>query len=610
MRRLILDVETNGLLDAATTIHVLVVQDIDTGELIVCNPTTGMKEGLDALRSADVVIAHNGIAFDFPILRKICGMEIEEDRQFDTLILSRLCYPDIFPLDMSRWPSLKDYKLTGSHSLKAWGIRLGDHKGDYAGGWEAWSQEMEDYCVQDVAVTKRLYDHLMAQKPDPRAIKLEHEVAQLANRIETNGWPFDMKAAASLYADLSAEREKVRQQLVEAFGSWVVPGEEFTPKTSNKRLGTTKGDTFSRIEILTFNPSSRHHIADRLIAKYNWQPKVYTDNGAPKVDEKTIGELDYPEAKLITRYLMLEKRIAQLAEGDQAWMLLQRNGKIHGRYITLGTPTSRMTHRSPNISQVPSVKKEFGKECRALFGVPKGWKQVGADLSGIEIRCFAHALAHYDNGAYANEVINGDIHTLNQKAMGLQTRDQAKTTLYAMLYGAGLEKLGKVVGGSIGHGKRIRDSFMRSVPAYKKLVDNITKVVEGRMQKRKNSEGKLENVSGSAWLKGLDGRIMPIRSSHSALNVCLQGYGAVIAKAWFTGIEKDLLAMGLKHGWGGDFVVLGLIHDEIQIACREGLEEQVGQVTLDVIKKVQQHYDFRCQLDAEYKIGNNWADCH
>ena len=592
MRRLILDVETNGLLDAATTIHVLVVQDIDTGETIVCNPTTGMKEGLDALRSADVVIAHNGIAFDFPILRKICGLEIEEDRQFDTLILSRLCYPDIFPVDLNRWPFLKDHKLTGSHSLKAWGLRLGEHKGDYSGGWEAWSQEMQDYCVQDVAVTKRLYDHLMAQQPDPRAIKLEHEVAQLANRIETNGWPFDMKAAGALYAELSAEREKVRQDLIEAFGQWVVPGEEFTPKTSNKRLGTTKGDTFSRIEVVTFNPSSRHHIADRLIAKYGWKPKLYTDNGAPKVDEKTIGELEYPEAKLITRYLMLEKRIAQLAEGDQAWMLLQRNGKIHGRYITLGTPTSRMTHRSPNISQCPSVKKEYGKECRSLFGVPKGWKQVGADLSGIEIRCFGHFLAHFDRGAYAHEVINGDIHTLNQKAMGLATRDQAKTTLYAMLYGSGLEKLGKIVGGSVGHGKRIRDGFMRSVPAYKKLVDTVGMSAE------------------RGYLKGLDGRKMPVRSSHAALNVLLQGAGAVIAKAWFTGIEKDLIAMGLKHGWNGDFVVLGLIHDEIQIACREPIAEQVGQVTLDVIKKVQEHYDFRCQLDAEYKIGNNWADCH
>jgi DNA polymerase I-like protein with 3'-5' exonuclease and polymerase domains len=380
---------------------------------------------------------------------------------------------------------------------------------------------MQRYCEQDVEVTQALWDAIRAKAYSETCLTLEHEVATLCTQIERNGFPFDVQGAADLYARLAQERAEVHRSLKASFGSWPVNLGEVVPKASNRTTGITKGVPYSKIAMVEFNPSSRHHIADRLKARYGWEPTERTPTGEPQVDEQTLGQLAVPEAKLVLRSLLLDKRIGQVAEGKQAWLRLERGGKIHGRYITNGAVTGRATHSNPNIAQVPSVGAEYGSDCRALFGVPTGWCLVGADMSGLELRCLAHYMARYDDGEYMDVLLNGDIHTKNQQAAGLETRAQAKTFIYAFLYGAGDQKIGSIVQPTDSPkdqrivGKKLKDRFLAEVPALGALKAAVSKAAKTKHQ-----------------LIGLDGRVLHVRSEHAALNTLLQSAGAILCKEW------------------------------------------------------------------------------
>jgi DNA polymerase I-like protein with 3'-5' exonuclease and polymerase domains len=257
---------------------------------------------------------------------------------------------------------------------------------------------------------------MMSRKMAQKAIDLEMAAAATATRMEHNGFTFDLKSAGMLQADLAAQREEIHKALRDVFPTRVI--ERYSEKTG-KRL---------KDEVIEFNPGSRDHIAYWLKKKYDWKPKVFTNGGKPMIDEEILEEMEYPEAKKLVGYFMLDKRLGMLSEGKNAWMsLVKDDGRIHGRVNTNGAATGRCTHSNPNMAQVPSVRKPYGKECRQLFTVPNGYKLVGTDLSGIELRCLAHYLALYDDGDYGREILNGDIHTRNQLAAGLPTRDAAKT---------------------------------------------------------------------------------------------------------------------------------------------------------------------------------------
>jgi DNA polymerase I-like protein with 3'-5' exonuclease and polymerase domains len=343
-------------------------------------------------------------------------------------------------------------------------------------------------------------------------------------------------------------------------------------------------------KIIEFNPSSRQQIGDRLILKYGWKPKEYTANGQPKIDEVILKALDYPEAQDLAEYFMLEKRVGQLAEGDNAWLKLERNGIIHGSYNTNGAVTGRATHQSPNLAQVPSVRSPYGTECRSLFTVRSGFSMVGCDLSGLELRCLAHYMSKWDDGEYTEELLNGDIHTKNQKAAGLPTRDNAKTFIYSFLYGAGDEKIGAVVGAGAREGKRLKEAFLSATPALAKLRDAVAK------------------ASSRGYLIGLDGRKLHVRSEHAALNTLLQSAGALISKQWLIEIDKTAAALGLEYG--KDWSMLGWIHDEVQIQVKGDYAETFGEKVVTAAEKAGEFFEFRCPISAEFKIGQNWYDTH
>lgn len=429
-RIMLFDLETDGLdLQAISKIHVLAVYDYQT-ERFYRFDKEKVSEGVRFLEKADVIVGHNIINFDVPVIQKFFP-SFEPKQVLDTLVWARLVYADIKDIDYrlynkGRLPG----KYIGSHSLEAYGFRLGVLKDDFheTADWSEWSQEMSDYCEQDVRVTKALYEKLKSKGVSEEALKLEHDVAHIIKRQVDRGFYFDVEKAEELYLHLLKRRQELEASLKSLFPPWYEPnGKPFVPKRDNKRYGYKAGCEVQKIKLVEFNPSSRQHIWKCLVKKYGWKPKEFTEGGEPKVDDEILSSLPYPEAQALSEYLMIQKRIGQLAEGDKAWLKLVRNNRIHGEVITNGAVTGRMTHNNPNLAQVPAVRVPYGKECRELFGPTPGMVQVGADASGLELRCLAHFMAPYDGGAYAKIILEGDIHTENQKAAGLPTRDNAKT---------------------------------------------------------------------------------------------------------------------------------------------------------------------------------------
>ena len=622
---LFFDIETDGLLDTVTQAHCLVIID-EYDNVTKYRPSEvhqGAKRLLEAIREGDFICGHNIINFDIPALTKLYSDTFTvpyklQKNVVDTLVLSRLIYGNIKDSDsgLLRIGKLPG-KLYGSHSLKAWGYRLGELKGSYAeettDAWAQYSEEMLTYCVQDVVVTKKLYEKLMSKNYPQEPITLEHQAQWLMAKQERNGFPFNVFAAQELEVELrsrSSTLDAILRQQVPP-----IPDKVFTPKRDNKTKGYFKSVPIQKYK--DFNPNSRQQIEWLIKNHFKYLPnnEELFEEGTDrlKIDDITFGYLkadpDAPEALrklagVFEEYLMITKRLGQLIDGKYGWLkYVKEDGRIHGSVNSCGAVTGRATHAAPNVAQVPSIGSPYGKECRSLFTVPEGWYQAGVDASGLELRCLAHFMYPYDNGAYAHEILNGDIHTANQLAAGLPERNQAKTFIYAFLYGAGDAKIGKIVHGDAKDGKRLKREFLSKTPAIADLKAAITNALVAEEFRGRVTRWKRR------YLKGLDGRPLHVRSIHSALNLLLQSAGALICKKWIILLEENLIAQGLDHG--KDFQYMAWVHDEVQIACRtKEIAETVVKIAQDSMRQAQDFFGFRVQLDTEGKIGKNWCDCH
>lgn len=628
---LIFDIETDGLLDTLTQVFCMSIWD--GSEMHSFRPDEceqGARMLMDGLNHGDTIVGHNIINFDIPALHKLYPwFDVTRDKRnqvIDTLVMARLVKGNIVESDMMyKRVGAMPGRLVGSQSLKAWGYRLGNHKGTYAedteDAWGCFNEDMLSYNQQDVRVTTQLYEYLKGQHYTEASLKLEHDAAWLMAQQERNGFPFDVKHAEQLELTLRKRESVLSAQLMKICPQ--IPDKVFVPKRDNKKLGYKKGVPIQRYK--DFNPNSRQQIEWLITEYYGYRPvnpDLYTEKNHLKVDEDTFhflaSDKDAPEgvrslAVVVEEYLMIKKRLGQLADGSQAWLkLVKSDGKIHGKVNPCGAVTGRATHSNPNVTQVPHNASPYGEECRSLFGVPEGWVEAGIDACGLELRCLAHFLYPYDNGAYAHVVVHGDIHTLNQKAAGLATRDEAKRFIYAYLYGAGDKKIGDLVGGDASVGKEVKARFLAKTPAIQKLKDDIENVL---INKEKSTydyrHKKYKIVWRRHYLLGLDKRRLQVRSLHSALNLLLQSAGAIVCKHWIVRTEERLLARGLKHGWDGDFALMAWVHDEQQIACRnKEIAEIVVSEAQQAMRDTQKFYHFNVQLDTEGIIGRNWCECH
>ena len=543
-----LDIETNTSHD---NIWVVVTQDVDTGEVLEHYNSYTLEP---VLLNCEGVIGHNIKGFDAPVLERVWGIHIPVDILIDTLVLSRLYNPS----------------LEGGHSLDSWGKRFGDPKidfDDYDGGL---TPEMVDYCIQDVALTTRLYKHLTdslkREEFSEQCVDLERKVAIITAQQERNGFMLDVEQATLLWQDITHKMRTITAELQKVFPPIV---EERWSEKTGKRL---------KDKVTEFNVGSRKQIAERLEG-VGVKFKLQTEKGAIIVNEKVLEGIDIPEAKMIYEYLMLQKRAAQI----DSWLTHEKDGRVHGRVITNGAVTGRMTHHSPNLAQVPSVSAPYGRECRSFWRVPEGHKLVGCDASGLELRMLAHYMR---DERYTNEILSGDIHTANMKAAGLTDRNQAKTFIYAFLYGAGAAKIGQIVGGGYREGQQLIDSFLRNTPALAKLREKVAK------------------HATAGTLPALDGRRLRVRSEHAALNTLLQGAGAIVMKQALVLLADRLSTYDIPHK------LVANVHDEFQIEVPENFADVVGKAAVRAIKNAGDVLDLRCPLDAEYNVGNNWAETH
>ncbi|MGL5583262.1 MAG: DNA polymerase [Cetobacterium sp.] len=674
MTILVTDIETNGLLDTVSKFHCAVTIDYFTGERKFYRPWDfeSYVADLEACAAKGGLIAfHNGIGYDHPALKILkkkyfgTNLNIPKKNVLDTLVCSRLVFANIKDSDFALMRAGKmTGKLAGSHSLKAWGVRLGEFKGDYGeqeSAWEEFNEPMMTYCEQDVVVTVKLLEKLFSDQwyfptteMTAESIRLEHDIAWLMAKQQRNGFPFDTEGAERLYSDVAARREEIRQELLQTFGSWYkayggtqpflhpVTGKELTkyprvkyPKsgalrTKSGKLASTlyyEGRPFTPIKYIEFNPASGDHLV-KVLKDCGWVPTEFTEAGNPITDDETLGlicehkaipEEFIPKVELIREYLVCQKLIGQLAEGNKAWLKYDKGGSIHGYVNPNGAVTGRATHSFPNMAQIPSIRKYKGVECRSLFGAGhhvgsdgNRWIQVGVDASGLELRCLGHFMARFDDGEYIDVILNGDIHTKNQEAAGLPTRDNAKTFIYGFLYGAGAEKIGQIVGkfGEAGKkaGKELINKFLEQTPAIASLREQIT---DALIKEAKWVGGTQQIKWKRKWIRGLDGRKIHVRSPHSALNSLLQSAGGLICKKWGVVWEQMMVDEGYKHGWDGDFCFLAWVHDEYQLACRtEEIAQRAIEIAQIAMRKVGEDWNFKCPLDTEGKMGANWAVCH
>ena len=549
MKTLVLDIETNLAHDV---IWCCVTLHRETGEIKVWKTKEGLNE---YLRDADTIIGHNLIAFDAPVLNRVWKTKIMASQCADTLLLSRL----------------SDSARDGGHSLDAWGKTLGFEKiefSDYDGGL---TQEMITYCIRDVELTSKVYDVLWQEldknKISDEAIQLEYDVQVILSEMERNGFKLNAPYAQTLLCEIKTEMAEIEEALQKIFPPITI--ERVSEKTG-KRL---------KDNVETFNVGSRQQIAKRLMSK-GWKPTKTTEKGQVIVDETVLAEVSLPEAVPIARYLMLQKRASQL----DSWLeKLGEDGRVHGKVIGFGAVTGRATHSSPNMAQVPATRATLGKEFRSCWTVEDGNVLVGVDLSGIELRCFAHYL---NDEAYINETVNGDVHTRNQQAFGVESRDLAKTVLYATLYGASSAKIAKVIGCSQKEGAKIISNFCKAVPAYERL------------------KAKVERLAEKGRLPGLCGYQLTVRSAHSSLNTLLQSAGAIIAKQWLVQIKKNLRAEKIPYK------MVAWIHDEVQIETPAEYGDRVGKVVVHSAAEAGEILKFRCPVGAEYGVAENWAGSH
>ena len=542
--RAIVDIETDAI--DATVIHCIVARDYDNGTEW---SWVGEEchEFVSWAKNVEQFIMHNGISFDAPVLNRLIGSTIQLRQIRDTLIESQLFNP----------------VREGGHSLKAWGERLSDTKIEFK-EFDCYTPEMLEYCKQDVRLTHKVAQWLDKEgvKFSTKSIRLENCVRAIVDQQEKNGFTLNLRGAMMLLSELQEEEEGLVATATEMF-----PPKELQLKT--------------KIKYIPFNIASRKQIAERLMAK-GWKPTKHTDKGNVIVNEETLSHIKMPEAQMFSRFFLLQKRTGML----KSWIKeCHDDNKVRGRVMTLKTITGRMAHNSPNMAQVPASYSPYGKEFRSLWTIsdPDNYNLIGTDASGLELRCLAHYMKDKE---YIHEVVNGDVHTANMKMAGLTNRDQAKTFIYAFLYGAGPAKIGKVVGGGAAQGRQLIESFLSNMPALKRLRTQVTEAA----------------TQGS--IKGLDGRWLQIRSEHAALNTLLQGAGAIICKEWLVQMTKQINEMKLN------VKLVGSIHDEYQFEVSIEDTPQFCKITKQAILDTEKILGVICPLDSEYKVGKTWAETH
>lgn len=595
------DIETDGL--DPTRVWCIATKEVG-GEARFFGPDE-LRQGVAYLREATALIAHNALGFDLPVLERLLGFKAH-CQVYDSLVISRLWWPHIARPDrenVAKNRLAKEY--VGKHSLAAWGARLGAAKGSFKSSGDqafaAYSEEMREYCEQDVRVLDTLWSTKIVPAGIPsEAVRLEQEFAGIVGKIMKSGIPFDRFGGYELEKRLVLEEARLTGELqamippkveeMKGVQFYTDPlGNEYRTKTAapaSLRKHLTPGPL--KTKVIPFNPRSKEQVLAVLDERHGWKPKEKTKTGQPQLGAAQLSKLDFPEARLLTAREILADRLEKLSTGEHPYLsAVAEDGRIHCYINHNGTETMRCTHSRPNLGQVPRVKSPWGKELRSLFLAPKGWSFLGCDAKGLEVRCLAH---HLNSKVFNDVVLEGDIHALNMEALGFTDRDRTKTWFYAFMYGAGDGKLGKISGGGRAEGAAQRAQFLARIPGFRALIDRIT------------------HQARTGYLKAIDGRRIPAPEEYTALNRQLQTDGAVYMKAATCRVVQALTEQG--YVWGPDYEIVHSVHDELQILVPTELAPTLSPIVAQAFRDAGEYQGFRIPMDGDAKFGPSWATTH
>lgn len=671
------DIEADGLWHEVTKVHCIAVRDVDSDYCELFTPDR-IEEGLKKLDEADVLIAHNGIGYDHPVLVKLHNWRPRREVKIvDTEVYTRTAFSDQKDKDLNH-KSIRIQALQGAHSLEAWGLRLGCPKTDYQGGWETYNDAMGQYCLDDTNTGLTIYQHCLKhpvadnvlgieqrtkfeyERMSRRGFKLNHEKAEklsdelqarldvIQEQVNAVIPPHEEEMATPLYWEMQWEDEQgeIHQHREETKGlldSWR-KSRKIQPK--KHKVVLTPGT--KKVKYHQFNANSTKQRRDFLVGKYGWVPPRLTDKGNEllkkghnyeelakeygKTDEDTLKSLDWPEAKIFADAVLVNKIRSMAVSGDKSWLSQVRDGRVHARFIHIGTVTHRGACTGPNLQQAPHViskddepvwgfEGRYGADCRDLFEATEGLILVGSDLSAIEARMQGHYLAPYDRGAFIDQLLNGDIHSANVDAFkriaGYDIgRSDSKTCTYAFLYGAGDEKLGRIATSvspearsewesALAYFRREQNEQKAQFLAYKQIGGRIRECYErGTVGMERLVADVKAKAKNTGYLSPIDGRKIPVRSEHSALNTLFQGAAAILFKYWLADVANEVLKRGLEA------YPLAAVHDEQQWETLPTQADILMNITEESAPRVGKRFNIYCPLAAEAKKGCTWFQTH
>ena len=611
--RLIWDIETNAKnIDRVSHVWCIACKNVETGEEFSFNPER-IEEGVSRLADAETLIGHNVLLFDIPVLEKLYNFK-PRGRIIDTLMLSRLIFNGL---------SDKPDRY-GRHDLRAWGRRLGCHKGEWS-DFSQFSPGMMEYCVQDVRTTAKLLDHLRAARPSAAAVNLEIEVSDLMRQVSRQGFPVDVPGIERLKARLESRLVKLQQRLDKMFppevtetdqpewygfrykGEWqpliadiaVEEVPNFATKTEREVWRKEQGIRKCEIEYLEgprivktkrFNANSSQQVVASL-EDLGWRPTKFNESGSVNASELELCNSGIPAARVIAAY----RGYTKLLGFANQWLEATQEGRIHSQFISLRASTGRSACRDPNLQQIPSTVKKrlsglrsldrYGKKCREVFTASPGHVLVGSDLAGIEIRLLGHYLSPFDGGRFAERVTSGvDIHQANADDTGID-RYSAKTLLYSILYGAGPSKIAEQLKVRPDQGQQTIHRFTAGFNGLKQLQASL-----------------LRELRKTGRVTLIDGRRIQVSSDHKVLNFIIQGSAAVLMKRWMLDAAEVLKSTSFR--------ILAVVHDECQSQCTEADKDCVMEALPRLATEAGRKLGFKVPIAAEVKCGRSWAETH
>jgi DNA polymerase-1 len=610
--RLCVDIETNGFLPEVNMIWCMVAIDSDTGKVHSFSNyddnLPSLADGLAFISTADIIYGHNILGYDLPVLDHILGFKLPSTvKVIDTWVLSLLT----------------QYDRPHKHGLEGWGDLLGFPK-LFFDDFSKYTQEMLTYCIRDVELNVKVYKILTAaalkimNKHDnfSKGMNVEMEFATIESDIRRKGWMFDMDSAIKLLGEIESKMAAIETVLEPLIGMRCIKtdGLEFKSPAWRKdgcyTVATVKHfgysqesgqedrpieGPYSRISFEQGKVGQIEVVKDYLYS-IGWVPDEWNYEKikgkfikkSPKITESSLLPLG-GSAITVSEYYTIRSRQGIL----KGWIESVNESpdkRLHGKMWTIGTPTFRCRHEV--VANIPSVDSVYGKEMRSLLVSEPGTTIVGADSAGNQMRGLCHYLG---NEEFTNEVINGDVHQRNADALGIP-RKLAKPFLYAFLFGGGAGKLGSILTGITDAkvGAAAKEKFADSIPGMKELITKL----EGEFERSSAAFG-----ADKAFIRGIDGRIVFVKSKHQVLNYLLQTAEGVTCKAAIVYMKRELDKRGIQYYFALHY------HDEFVVVCKDQDAEEVAELSVEAFTEAPKWFGIECMNGAAH-TGKNYAEVH